>query len=52
MYFNQSNYTTIENNGPMQPVLILSTALSTSITITILNKDNSKSAIGMSNAIT
>ena len=44
MKFRQLNYNTTEGNGPLQPAVILSDVLSTSITIQI--KDKSNTAIG------
>ena len=42
--FNQSVYSVQENDGPAQPVLVLSNPSSTDITVQVFNTDNS--AIG------
>ena len=41
MSFEQSLYSVDENNGPAQPVLILSNPSSTDITVQVLNSDGS-----------
>ena len=44
MRFSQLNYSTAEDNGPLQSAVILSDVLSTSITVQI--KDINNTAIG------
>ena len=44
MSFNHSTYIVDEDDGPVQPVLVLSNPSSTDITVRVLNHDNT--AIG------
>ena len=44
MSFNHSTYIVDEDDGPAQPVLVLSNPSSTDITVRVLNQDNT--AIG------
>jgi len=39
--FNQSTYNVIEDDGPVQPVLVLSNPSSTDITISVFSNDES-----------
>ena len=41
MSFNESSYSVIESDGPVQPVLILSNSSSSDITVYVFNTDDS-----------
>jgi len=49
--FNQSTYTVDEDDGPAQPVLVLSNPLSTDITVQVNNSDDTARGISYSRIV-